>query len=65
MTDEAMPPKGDRLTKDEVALLQTWIAEGAHWPEFRVEKTEPMPLSDDLAVLRRATLDTVGVVPSA
>ena len=28
----AMPPVGNRLTKDEQAILRKWIAEGAHWP---------------------------------
>ncbi len=30
--DEIMPPKGDPLTKEEVALLEEWISEGAEWP---------------------------------
>jgi len=28
----AMPPKGDPLAKEEVALLERWIKEGAQWP---------------------------------
>lgn len=31
--DSIMPPKGPRLTKEEVTLLQKWIDEGAKWPE--------------------------------
>ncbi len=31
--DEIMPPKGDPLTKAEVALLAKWIDGGAVWPE--------------------------------
>lgn len=30
--NEVMPPKGDRLSDEEVALLESWIAEGAEWP---------------------------------
>jgi hypothetical protein len=30
--DEIMPPKGDPLTKDQVALLEAWITEGAVVP---------------------------------
>ncbi|MEY4307377.1 MAG: hypothetical protein RJA95_745, partial [Verrucomicrobiota bacterium] len=30
--DVMMPPKGDRLTKDEVTLLQDWVKAGAAWP---------------------------------
>jgi hypothetical protein len=32
-----MPPKGDRLTKDEVALLQDWVKAGAVWPKSRTK----------------------------
>lgn len=35
--DEMMPPKGDRLTKDEVALLQGWVKAGALWPKSRTK----------------------------
>jgi hypothetical protein len=28
-----MPPKGDRLTADQVATLKAWIDQGADWPE--------------------------------
>ncbi len=31
--DEFMPPKGARLTGEEVALLRHWIETGAVWPE--------------------------------
>jgi Protein of unknown function (DUF1549)/Protein of unknown function (DUF1553)/Planctomycete cytochrome C len=31
--DEQMPPKGDRLTDDEVAKLRAWIDAGAPWTE--------------------------------
>ena len=30
--DELMPPKGDPLTKDQIALLEEWITEGAVVP---------------------------------
>ena len=30
--DEIMPPKGDPLTKSEIALIEKWISEGAKWP---------------------------------
>ncbi len=32
-TDEMMPPKGDRLTEKEIALLKAWIDQGAVMPE--------------------------------
>jgi len=62
--DEVMPPKGDRLTAKETALIEKWIKEGAHWPEFPPVPTTFTPTSGDLEFLRRVTLDTVGVVPT-
>ena len=35
--DVMMPPKGDRLTKEEVALLQSWVKSGAVWPKSRTK----------------------------
>jgi mono/diheme cytochrome c family protein len=32
-SDEQMPPKGERLTAEEVGRLKRWIAEGAQWPD--------------------------------
>lgn len=62
--DIVMPPNGDRLSDDEVALLKRWIEGGATWPQFDVASFEPTPLADDLSFLRRVTLDTVGVTPT-
>jgi mono/diheme cytochrome c family protein len=61
---ERMPPKGDRLTADQIKMLETWIREGAHWPEINARHTTVTPLADDSAFLRRAYLDTVGVIPT-
>ena len=63
--DEMMPPKGHRLAAADIALIEQWIKEGAAWPEYRPLSTRLTPLTDDLAFLRRVTLDTVGVPPSA
>ena len=65
-TDESlvMPPKGEPLTKDEIALLKRWINDGAIWPQFDVKNFELTPLANDLVFLRRVTLDTVGVTPT-
>lgn len=62
--DDIMPPKGDPLGAEAVALLKTWIEEGAHWPKFAVDNFEVTPLSSDLEFLRRVSLDTIGVPPS-
>src|SRR5262245_51073214 len=31
--EEVMPPKGGRLTEQEVTVLRQWIQENAQWPE--------------------------------
>ncbi len=62
--DEVMPAKGDRLRAADVALIERWIGEGAVWPEFPPGRRTLTPLADDLAFLRRVSLDTVGVVPA-
>src|SRR4051812_26100744 len=31
--DEKMPPKGEPLSADQIALLKAWIDGGANWPE--------------------------------
>ena len=31
--DEVMPPKGNRLSAEQVAVLRIWVDEGAPWPE--------------------------------
>ncbi len=31
--DVKMPPKGERLTPDEIGLLRAWIDAGAQWPD--------------------------------
>ncbi len=35
--DRLMPPKGERLTPDEINLLKSWINQGAAWPEAQAE----------------------------
>lgn len=31
--DDAMPTKGKRLAKEDIAMLEYWIRQGAQWPE--------------------------------
>jgi hypothetical protein len=38
--DERMPPKGDPMFDDEIALLEKWIKEGADWPGQMDDKVE-------------------------
>ena len=49
--DDAMPTKGKRLSKEDVAMLEYWIQQGAPWPTgpekslYRVAALEPrMPV---------------------
>jgi mono/diheme cytochrome c family protein len=30
---EVMPPKGERLTESQIRILETWISQGAPWPD--------------------------------
>lgn len=54
--DVVMPPKGDRMSAAELALLRTWIEQGAQWPDG-IDKAKvldkkdwwsfkPLPLKD-------------------
>jgi len=63
---ERMPPTGTSLKEDEIAILETWIRDGARWPAPPVaaEEVALAPVIDDAAFLRRAFLDTVGVPPT-
>ncbi|WP_234824332.1 DUF1553 domain-containing protein [Bremerella cremea] len=62
-----MPPTGNPLSEEKIQILEKWITDGAKWPEVRLNATQTTraPLVDDVTFLRRAYLDTVGVVPSA
>lgn len=104
--DAAMPPKGERLTAEQVGLLRAWIDQGAAWPadaavvqkihwayvkpqrppepklsssdrrwarnpidafvvdRLRREKLKPSPESDRAQLLRRVSLDLIGLPPS-
>ncbi len=31
--DRVMPPDGENLTSEEITKIETWIDEGAHWPD--------------------------------
>ncbi len=62
--DYIMPPKGEPLTAAQQNTIKRWIDEGANWPEMNVEFTDLTGQSDDLAFLRRVSLDTIGVPPT-
>jgi len=64
--EERMPPSGAPLAEEKIRVLEDWIAAGANWPEIPLSASQTTipPVIEDFAFLRRAYLDTVGVVPS-
>lgn len=51
--DDIMPPKGEPLTAEQVAVLKAWIAQGAEWPEGLVLGAgDDKPKKDDFAELK-------------
>ena len=54
--DEAMPDKGKALKNDEIALIELWINQGAHWSDrsFKVFREAPLTLTKPV-VPERAT----------
>lgn len=61
-----MPPNGKGLDAGQIKLLETWIKDGASWPDRPLTKAEVAfsPVISDEAFLRRVYLDTVGVPPT-
>ncbi|HEY1065473.1 MAG TPA: DUF1553 domain-containing protein, partial [Pirellulales bacterium] len=61
-----MPPSGDALTKDQIALLEKWVQGGAAWPAppLAAEDVALAPVIGDEAFLRRVHLDLVGTPPT-
>jgi cytochrome c553 len=64
--DERMPPKGQGLKQEQIAVLEDWVKAGAIWPAPPVtrEEVSPSPMLGDAAYLRRLFLDLTGVPPS-
>lgn len=60
-SDERMPPKGEGLTADEIALVKRWIADGAEWPESASLKLSAPSQWWSLQPLRRPVPPSVGV----
>ena len=47
--DDIMPPKGDPLTKTQIAVLAKWIEQGAAWPEnITLTKTRRVEFTKDV-----------------
>lgn len=78
--DDVMPPKGDRLTPEQVVVLRAWVTAGAEWPEtdarkhwsfVKPERPAPPPVKN-LATVRhpvdqfiQARLEQAGLAPAA
>src|SRR6266481_3639975 len=59
--DKVMPPKGPRLTADQIGVLCRWIDEGANWPD---EGKAPRARSEHWA-LQPLRMPVVPIVPGA
>ena len=42
--EDAMPPEGKRLSKDEIELVSLWIDQGAHWADTTLKLFREAPL---------------------
>lgn len=64
--DLIMPPTGERLTKEQITRLESWIRDGAEWPSPPVDpgKLAKTAVTSDAAFLRRIYLDTIGLPPA-
>ena len=64
--DLVMPPTGDGLSEKQIAVLESWIRDGALWPAPPVdpEKVNLAPRINDAAFIRRIHLDLIGLPPT-
>jgi hypothetical protein len=61
-----MPPRGTRLTRDEIGLVRAWIDQGARWPDQVARAaTEQEPVWWSLRPLVRPPLPSLGPVDDA
>ncbi|MEM6364686.1 MAG: DUF1553 domain-containing protein, partial [Planctomycetota bacterium] len=65
--DRIMPPTQQGLSDQQIKTLERWVLMGAPWPAASLspDQTQPAPMINDAAFLRRATLDTIGHGPTA
>jgi mono/diheme cytochrome c family protein len=60
-SDMPMPPRGPRLTRDEIGLIRAWIDQGAAWPDGVATAGAPAePAWWSLRPLVRAELPALG-----
>ncbi len=53
--DDQMPPKGERLTADQIRALRAWIDHGASWPEEKSHWAFTKPVRPGLPAVRNAS----------
>ncbi|MEQ1826607.1 MAG: DUF1549 domain-containing protein, partial [Pirellula sp.] len=65
--DERMPPGERGLSDEQIRLLEGWIQDGAAWSLQLTapESLESTEIVGDESFLRRVTLDTIGLPPTA
>ena len=52
--EEKMPPKGEPLNAQEIALLQRWVETGAHWTDAATtENAAPLEASPELKITEK------------
>ena len=60
-TDDMMPPKGERLSSDQIAAIRAWIDSGASWPNG-LSTLDPQPSTFShwsFQLIRRAEIPRV------
>ena len=62
--DLQMPPKGDRLSAADVAVLRKWITDGADMTPAAIVVTSPPPLASAQVLRRREQLRLTGRIPA-
>jgi len=63
--DEIMPPKGKPLDPEQVAALESWIKEGAPWPEGIVLAPRPKTALPDWNAPADPAIGTIEAFPKA
>ncbi len=61
--EQRMPPKGDGLSREEIATLERWIEFGGAIGAEPSQLEDVPPITDDLTFLRRIWIDTLGITP--
>ena len=55
--EDAMPPEGKRLSKDQIDMLALWIDQGAHWADTTLKLFREAPIALSQPALPTTTAD--------